>query len=403
TQQEVVGTCFENCCGNISETARICGISRNTVRKILRRFEKEGEEGLKNKSRRPKNSPRKTNTQVEKVVVDIFERTNYGIRRIARELKRKGIAISYGTVWKILKRNGKTKPKKKITIRKTGRRYYNLLDFRPFELMQVDVKKVIDGDTLPRELYTHFLELKKRGVPMYQFSALDLRTRLRFIAYGEEKNFSNGWAFIILVVLWLRAFGVQWRIFIQTDWGEEFGDKSERKIRIMNKLLANLGAEITRIQKGKKEQNGYVERSHRTDDEELYIPYGNKITDVSSQFTLAYAWIRYYNTKRPHYVRLRRIDGKTPFEYLKSITPEVHPHISLFPPVFLDKITTDSSWRGGNDVCKHYRLSEDYKSVISKPKSYPFFVATGFISLTNSFLICEENQNSDLQNSSLSL
>ncbi|MEO0115044.1 MAG: helix-turn-helix domain-containing protein [candidate division WOR-3 bacterium] len=56
TQQEVVGTCFENCCGNISETARICGVSRNTTRKILRRFEKEGEEGLKNKSRRPKNS-----------------------------------------------------------------------------------------------------------------------------------------------------------------------------------------------------------------------------------------------------------------------------------------------------------------------------------------------------------
>ncbi|MEO0093078.1 MAG: leucine zipper domain-containing protein, partial [candidate division WOR-3 bacterium] len=41
-------------------------------RKILRRFEKEGEEGLKNKSRRPKNSPRKTSAQVEKVVVDIF-------------------------------------------------------------------------------------------------------------------------------------------------------------------------------------------------------------------------------------------------------------------------------------------------------------------------------------------
>lgn len=130
---------------------------------------------------------------------------------------------------------------------------------------------------------------------MYQFTALDLRTRIRFLAYGQEESFANGWLFINLVVLWLRAFGIKEHITIQTDWGGEFGGKSGR-----NESLAGLDAEVTRIQKGRREQNGYVERSHRTDDEELYIPYGGEIKDVATHFSLAYGWVRYYNTLRPH-------------------------------------------------------------------------------------------------------
>lgn len=44
---------------------------------------------------------------------------------------------------------------------------------------------------------------------MYQFTAIDIRTRMRFIAYGQVKSFANGWAFILLVVLWLRGLGLK--------------------------------------------------------------------------------------------------------------------------------------------------------------------------------------------------
>ena len=277
------------------------------------------------------------------------------MRRIARTLKKEGVVISYGCVWKILRRYKKLKPRERKTVRRTGRRYYNPLDFDPFQFMQLDLKEIIDGSALPKDVYYQFLKLKETGVLMYRFTAIDVKTRIRFIAYAQEKSFANGWAFILLVIFWLRAFGISHRITIQTDWGEEFGGKSQRKIREMNNLLANLNAEITRIQKGKKEQNGYVERSHRIDDEELYIPYGKEIKDIASQFHIGYSWIRYYNTLRPHYGK--ELDGKTPLEYLKEIMPEIHPYIALFPPVFLDKIATASTWRGGKDMCKHYTIS----------------------------------------------
>ncbi len=338
---------------NISATARVCGLSRNTVRKHLQRFFAEGEAGLKDRSCRPHSFYRKTPDHVEQLVIEIFEKTNYGFRRIARQLRRKyGIKLSYGAVGKILKRHNKYKPKIKITIRKTGRRYYNPLDFAPFEFLQADVKEVIDGDTLPAEIYTHLLELAKRGVPLYQFTAIDIRTRIRFLAYGQQKSFSNGWAFLVLVVLWIRAFGIKHKIVIQTDSGDEFGGDDGKKISWMNQLLAHLGAELTRIHKGRKEENGHVERSHKTDDEELYIPFGLEIKDIKSLFLIAYSWIRYYNTKREH--AGDNLDDKIPIEYAQEIMPTLSTNIALFPPIILDNLICNSKWKSGKDVCEHY-------------------------------------------------
>lgn len=340
---------------NLSATARQCGISRNTVRKWLRRFFEEGETGLKDCSRCPHTFYRKTPDDVEQLVLEIFAKTNYGFRRIAKQLRRKyGIKLSYGAVGKILKRHKKYKPRIKITIRRTGRRYYNPLDFAPFEFIQADVKVVVDGDTLPEETYLHLKELVKKGVPLYQFTAIDIRTRIRFLAYGQEKSFSNGWAFIVFVVLWLRSFGIKVKITIQTDSGDEFGGDDGKKIAWMNQLLAPLNAELTRIHKGREEENSHVERSHKTDDEELYIPYGLEIKDTNSLFLMAYSWLKYYNTKREH--GGDNLDDKIPIEYAKEIMPELSTNIALFPPVILDNISCSSYWKGGKDVCEHYTL-----------------------------------------------
>ncbi|MEO0128459.1 MAG: helix-turn-helix domain-containing protein [candidate division WOR-3 bacterium] len=339
---------------NISKTARLCGLSRHTVRKHLYRFFAEGESGLKNRSCRPHSFYRKTPDAVEQLVLEVFNKTNYGFRRIAKLLRRRhGIKLSYGTIGKILKRHHQYKPKIKITIRKTGRRYYNHLDFAPFEFIQADVKEVIDGDTLPTEVYTHFLTLAKQGVPLYQFTALDVRTRLRFLAYGQQKSFCNGWTFIVLVMHWLRAFGIKHKTMIQTDWGDEFGGDEGKKIEKMNQLLAGLNAEITRIHKGRKEENGHVERSHKTDDEELYIPLGLEIKDTNSLFLIAYSWVRYYNTKREH--AGDNLDGKIPIEYAKEVMPELNSNIALFPPVILDNLSCSSYWQSGKEVCERYK------------------------------------------------
>ncbi len=358
-RKQIIDNYFHKTNRNISKTARLCSISRNTVRKYVYRFLREGEAGLKDRSRRPHTSPRKTPDNIEMLVLEIFKKTNQGFRRIAKNLRRKyGIRLSYGTVRKILKRHNQYKPRKKITIRRTGKRYYNPLDFKPFEFLQIDTKEVIDGDTLPSDTYQHLLDLAKQNVPLYQFTAIDVRTRIRFLAYGQQQSFINGWAYMILLVLWLRSFGITHHIIMQSDWGNEFGGISGKKIAWMNQMLTSLNVEITRIQKGRKEQNSYVERSHRTDDEEFYIPYGLEIKDTNSLFLIAYSWIKYYNTKRDH--TGDNLDGKIPIEYTKEIMPKLSSNIALFPPVILDNITCNSRWLSGKDVCEHYIIGRHW-------------------------------------------
>jgi transposase InsO family protein len=353
-RKQIINTYYHKANRNTARTARLCGISRKTAHKYLKRFFQEGEAGLKNRSRRPWHCPQKTPDHIEDFVIQIFDQTNYGFRRIARALRRQGVVLSYRTVGKILKRHNKCKPRRKITIRRTGRRFYNPLHYQPFEFLQIDVKEVVDGDTLPAETYTHLKELAKKNVPLYQFTAIDVRTRLRFLAYGQQDSFANGWSFMILVILWLRSFGIKYHIIMQTDWGEEFGGTSGKKIAWMNCLLGHLDAEITRIQKGRAQQNGYVERSHRTDDEEFYIPYGVHIKDMNTLFLLAYSWIRYYNTKRPHMGD--NLDGVTPLAYTKTTMPNLSSNIAVFPPVILDYISTKSKKPSVTDVCEHYIL-----------------------------------------------
>ena len=57
---------------------------------------------------------------------------------------------------------------------------------------------------------------------------------------------------------------------------------------------------------GKKEYNGRVERSHRTDDEEFYIPFLAKMQSEEAFLRKGAGWVYYYNLKRPH---LWRGDG----------------------------------------------------------------------------------------------
>ncbi len=97
-RQEVVRIYQE--CQSLRETARRLGISRNTVRKWVRRFEAFGKEGLKDQPRRPHRSPRRTPAEVEEQVLKIRQETGWGRRRLGQAL-----SLPEGTVRHILRRH----------------------------------------------------------------------------------------------------------------------------------------------------------------------------------------------------------------------------------------------------------------------------------------------------------
>ena len=91
--------------GNVAQTCRYYGISRQVFYTWYRRYETEGLAGLRDRSERPAHCPHETLPEViEKI---IFLRTTYhfGPAKISMYLKRyHDVAISQSGVWRILKR-----------------------------------------------------------------------------------------------------------------------------------------------------------------------------------------------------------------------------------------------------------------------------------------------------------
>ncbi len=85
---------------------RRCGISRPTLRKWLRRYKESGEEGLKEQSRRPHNSPKRIPEQQKELILSLRNERKLGVRRVQSEIKRLyDISLSLATIHKIFKQN----------------------------------------------------------------------------------------------------------------------------------------------------------------------------------------------------------------------------------------------------------------------------------------------------------
>jgi len=336
--------------GNISQVARLWHTSRNVVRKWVKRFKDKGEEGLRDESKRPHSSPGKVNSEIEQKVLEARKKTGYGRKRLAWYLARKeGLVLSPNTIRHILSRNGfkgKRKPRK---VFYPAHWVWELE--KAFSLAQVDTKDILDKGALGTKLWTHML---RKRLPRYQWTFCEGKTRLRFLAYSRELSLVNGLCFTFLVMLWLKRHGIDSEVVWQTDWGEEFGGSNPEKLAMLEeKYYEPLGAHLARIPKGRKGYNGRVERSHRSDDEELYIPFLLNINNEQELLEKAAGWEYFYNLVRPHYGK--DMEGKTPFEKLNELGYDLPQKFALFPPVILDTISSNWLLETGNDLLAYYK------------------------------------------------
>ena len=344
---------------SIKKTAYLWGTSRDVVRKWIRRWEERGVD----LSRKPKDSPNKVPEEIEEKVIKKREETNYGKRRLCYFLwKEEKIRLSESTVGKILRRNNLTRGKKKRKVFYPAIWVYD--QDKPFSLGQVDTKDIYDKGALGTEIYTH---LWRNKLPRYQWTFLEGKTRLRFLAYSHKLHQTNGLAFVVLVMSWIRAFGIEEEVLWQEDWGQEFGGDNPDKLEKLDRIYYRpLGARLRRCPKGRKGYQGRVERSHGIDDEEFYLPYLKEIKDEETFLNFAGKWIYWYNTGRPHFGD--KMNGKTPYEKLREASYNLPIEFCAFPPIILDKISSNLllnfSKKGGNDLCDYDILclcySQDY-------------------------------------------
>ena len=343
---------------NIAQASRVFGINRSVVYDILNK-EKEG--SLKDRSKAPKYQPNKTSNKIENKVIEIKNKTHLGPKRLSRYLnKYENILVPSGTIRHILRRN-----KDRLTYkvkgrqrRKEKREFIDWYSAKPFEIVQMDIKFIRDQKALTKKQIIH---LDHFDIPNYQWGALDVNSRFKLIAYSKEKSWTNGLCFYLWVISWLRSYGVKSEIVFTVDNGEEFGGKSWMKIKELRKLISGFGCRLIQNHKGHPEENPHIERSHRTDDDEFYIPRVFKIKNEKDLLDEAFGYIYYYNNVREH----SSLNDKTPFQHLKEQDPEINDKIRYVQPIILDKVSVElGSWSGYN-VLAHYHIINNLFSVDS--------------------------------------
>src|SRR5215468_5154562 len=94
--------------GSFSELTRGYGISRQAGYKWLKRYQETGTiAGLKEQSRRPQHSPRRTPGAAEQRVLAIRDEKGWGADKIQYVMAQEGWALPVITIHRILKRNGR--------------------------------------------------------------------------------------------------------------------------------------------------------------------------------------------------------------------------------------------------------------------------------------------------------
>lgn len=277
---------------NVSLTARRFGIQRKTLRRWLKRMKQEGLRGLCDRSSRPHELRKpQTHPSVVKAILELRQaRPFWSKYKLHTVLKRHGVVVSASTIGRTLKRYGFISEKVSRKHRKAAlhpkKRYpRGLVIRRPGDLVQIDTK------------HAGYIG----GAKSYQFTAIDVLTRLRVLESSPSLSSRHAAKFFQVCQ---REFPFPIRA-VQHDNGSEFRGAFEKQ-------LAQLGITqyFTHVRSPK--ENSYVERSHRTDKEEFY---GQYIHDTFPQRQRALKrWQVSYNTERPH----QALDQRTPFEYFLS-------------------------------------------------------------------------------------
>lgn len=312
--------------GNVSHTARVLSISRQTVRRA-----RDG--GLEDLSRRPLHSPRKTPDEFERLMVVEGRRTGFRYRRLSSYLQRKyALVFSENTVRAILRRN-QVKKRRRRAASGQNRHLYDYEALIPFRELQLDTKHLLDKGALAQEVYDH---MQQQGLPSFEWHIMDAATRTRFTAYSYELSATFGFLFIMVVLVWLRTHGVRGSVRIRLDNGAEFCGGSAKKLAQWNQRLRGLNAILDPIPAGAKHLLALVENAHRADDEYFLMIHAERCLHTLAFLTKAQQWQDTWNFYRPNFGL--GMKGLTPKEKLRATKSMVHQHALLFPVLLLESI-----------------------------------------------------------------
>jgi len=240
----------------VAKVARIYGIHRSTIY--------EWKKSVKPEKSGPKSRVSwQTDEKPEMEIIRIRKGTNYGPKRIKQELEAIGVKVGEKAVRGILNREGLVKNHKKKRVRKKQKFYAPYPGYR----IQIDTKAVPDeGADL-------------RSAKRYQFTSIDIASRIRFCWIYSELSNANSINFLNKALSFYESIGIQVEC-VQTDNHGTFTNlyigglkkKEHQYLRPhpFTKRCLEKGIAHILSKPATPRHNCFVERSHRTDEEEFY-------------------------------------------------------------------------------------------------------------------------------------
>lgn len=278
------------------DVVKVCPHSQRTLERWLSSYKKNGLDGLEPKSTKPKTNPKETSIRIKEKVIELRKETKLCAKKLKWKLEKEGVILHKNTIHKIIKQEGLTR---KYRTRKLKYKYIKI-PLNKGELVEIDVKYV--PDLIGNKQY-------------YQFTAIDCASRWRYLKiYDDYSNF-NSIKFLEELIK-VAPFRVR---AIKTDNGSNFtnryagylksSDPLNPRLHDFDLLCQRFNIIHYLIDPGKPQQNGKIERSHRTDQEMFYER--NKFKTLEVLETKIKLWNEEYNN-----LEHCSLNGKTPNEML---------------------------------------------------------------------------------------
>lgn len=262
---------------NFSELCRRFRIKRDTGYKFLGRYKREGVSGLYDRSKKAKNIPHKTSSEVEGLILRLRdEHPSWGGRKLRRRLLDMGHknVVSASTITAILKRNGK------ISEEESGkhRAWQRFESENANDLWQMDFKG-------------HFPVREGRCHPLTMIDD-NSRYALCIKACEHERKEMVEWHLRDV----FERYGMPWAMLM--DNGGPWGRKEMWEYTYLTAWLIRLGIKVIHSRPYHPQTMGKDERFHRTMNAEVVGRCGDKT--IAQCQELFDRWREVYNTERPH-------------------------------------------------------------------------------------------------------
>ena len=284
-----------------SFAAQKYGVSLSSVKRWDKRYDGKDWHSSLERSHRPHGHPRQHTEAEEMLISKAFWKKyeRYGRDGVYAEAKANGYTRSLSGMIHAAKRLDLAGKIERQPTRSHDRRFPEVLV--PGEKVQIDVKEV-PYHCLRRKLL-------RDNKHLYQWTAIDECTRMRFV-YGFEEHTPENSVKFLQKLIKVFPFKIQ---TIQTDNGTEFTYKyiSETEECPFDKELRRLGIGHKLIPPRTPWHNGKVERSHRNDQRYFYNwETFRSVEELNAKLEGHLAW----SNNKP----MRTLKDKSPIQILEE-------------------------------------------------------------------------------------